>query len=98
LAKKSGDLVAMFAAFRHLKTLHNRVAPQVLQRSCRWREESIGCAIAALPGAQFKAPREQFDDCRGSRTCTLIGGGTTSPDQAALYNSGLVRYVNLLDS
>jgi 2-methylcitrate dehydratase len=28
----------------------------------------------------------------------LIGGGTTSPDQAALYNSGLVRYVDLLDS
>jgi len=30
--------------------------------------------------------------------CTLIGGGKTSPDQAALFNSALVRYVDLLDS
>jgi 2-methylcitrate dehydratase len=28
----------------------------------------------------------------------LIGGGKTSADQAALFNSGLVRYVDLLDS
>jgi 2-methylcitrate dehydratase len=27
----------------------------------------------------------------------LIGGGKTSPDQAALFNSALVRYVDLLD-
>lgn len=62
--------------------------------------DSLGCAIAALPGAPFKALREQFDEYRGSGggSCSLIGGGTTSPDQAALYNSGLVRYVDLLDS
>ena len=28
----------------------------------------------------------------------MIGGGNTSADQAALFNSGLVRYVDLLDS
>jgi len=30
--------------------------------------------------------------------CTLIGGGKTSVDQAALFNSSLTRYVDLLDS
>src|SRR6201998_4718581 len=60
--------------------------------------DSLGCAIAALPGAPFSALREQFDEYRGSGSCSLIGGGRTSPDQAALYNSGLVRYVDLLDS
>ncbi|MFM0092999.1 MmgE/PrpD family protein [Paraburkholderia sediminicola] len=60
--------------------------------------DSLGCAIAALPGKPFKALREQFDEYRGSGSCSLIGGGKTSPDQAALYNSGLVRYVDLLDS
>jgi len=60
--------------------------------------DSIGCALAALPGPPFKALRELFEEYRGSGTCTLIGGGKTSPDQAALYNSGLVRYVDLLDS
>jgi 2-methylcitrate dehydratase len=60
--------------------------------------DSLGCAIGALPGKPFKALREQFDEYGRSGACTLIGGGTTSPDQAAMYNSGLVRYVDLLDS
>ena len=60
--------------------------------------DSLGCAIAALPGTPFKALREQFDEYRGTGSCSLIGGGSTSPDQAALYNTSLVRYVDLLDS
>ena len=60
--------------------------------------DSLGCAIAALPGQPFQALRGQFEEYRGTGTCTLIGGGKTSADQAALFNSGLVRYVDLLDS
>jgi 2-methylcitrate dehydratase len=60
--------------------------------------DSLGCAISALPGAPFAALREQFAEYRSGGSCTLIGGGTTAPDQAALFNSGLVRYVDLLDS
>jgi 2-methylcitrate dehydratase len=60
--------------------------------------DSLGCAISALPGAPFAALREQFAEYRSGGSCTLIGGGKTTPDQAALFNSGLVRYVDLLDS
>src|SRR6266478_3936894 len=60
--------------------------------------DSIGCAIVALPGQPFQALREQFEEYRAPGRCTLIGGGNTSADQAALFNSGLVRYVDLLDS
>ena len=60
--------------------------------------DSIGCAIAALPGQPFQALREQFEEYRAPGRCTLIGGGNTSADQAALFNSGLVRYIDLLDS
>ncbi len=60
--------------------------------------DSVGCAIAALPGAPFKALRNQFEEYRSAESSTLIGGGKTSVDQAALYNAGLVRYVDLLDS
>jgi len=59
--------------------------------------DSIGCGIAALPGPPFKALREQFEEYRAPGRCTLIGGGKTSADQAALFNSGLVRYLDLLD-
>src|SRR6202162_926828 len=60
--------------------------------------DSLGCAISALSGAPFAALREQFAEYRSGGSCTLIGGGKTAPDQAALFNSGLVRYVDLLDS
>jgi 2-methylcitrate dehydratase len=60
--------------------------------------DSLGCAIAALQGQPFKALREQFEEYRAPGRCTLIGGGKTSADQASLFNSGLVRYVDLLDS
>jgi 2-methylcitrate dehydratase len=60
--------------------------------------DSLGCALGALPGKPFTLLRKQLEDFRAAGPCTLIGGGTTSVDQAALYNSGLVRYVDLLDS
>jgi 2-methylcitrate dehydratase len=60
--------------------------------------DSLGCALGALPGKPFARLREQFDVLGRGGSCTLIGGGQTSLDQAALYNSGLVRYVDLLDS
>jgi 2-methylcitrate dehydratase len=60
--------------------------------------DSLGCAIAGLHGRPFQALREQFEEYRAPGRCTLIGGGKTSADQAALFNSSLVRYVDLLDS
>ena len=60
--------------------------------------DSLGCAIAALQGQPFQALREQLEEYRAPGRYTLIGGGKTSADQAALFNSGLVRYVDLLDS
>jgi len=60
--------------------------------------DTIACAIAAQPGPPFRALREQFAEYRASGECTLIGGGKTSADQAAFFNSALVRYVDLLDS
>jgi 2-methylcitrate dehydratase len=60
--------------------------------------DSLGCAFAALPGGPFVRLRQQLRAFRATGPCTLIGGGATSTDQAALYNSGLVRYVDLLDS
>ena len=60
--------------------------------------DSIGCAIAAVAGSSLRALRGQIEEYRAPGRCTLIGGGKTSPDQAALFNSSLARYVDLLDS
>jgi 2-methylcitrate dehydratase len=60
--------------------------------------DSIACAIAAVAGPPLRLLRDQIEEYRAPGRCTLIGGGKTSPDQAALFNSSLVRYVDLLDS
>jgi 2-methylcitrate dehydratase len=74
------------------------LTPEIRQLFKRNILDSLGCAIAALPGSPFQALRGQFEEYRTLGRCTLIGGGNTSADQAALFNSGLVRYVDLLDS
>src|ERR1700733_7179853 len=60
--------------------------------------DSIACAIAAVAGPSLRPLRDQIEEYRAPGRSTLIGGGKTSPDQAALFNSALVRYVDLLDS
>jgi 2-methylcitrate dehydratase len=86
--------IAAFAGRASTRSLNDDVR-KLLKRNIL---DSIGCAIAALPAAPFAALRDQFDEYRSDGTCTLIGGGRTAADQAALYNSALVRYVDLLDS
>src|SRR5271165_6486715 len=60
--------------------------------------DSIGCAIAALDGDTVRAVRDQVLATGGTARASLIGGGRTSVDQAALFNSVAVRYVDLLDT
>jgi len=60
--------------------------------------DGLGCAIGALDGEPVKLVRAQLNDFGGSALCTLIGGGRTSPDHAAFYNSALVRYLDFNDS
>jgi len=60
--------------------------------------DSLGCAIGALDGEPIRALRAHLADFGGANQATLIGGGTTAPDRAALYNSALVRYLDYNDS
>jgi 2-methylcitrate dehydratase len=60
--------------------------------------DSLGCAIGALEGEPVKLVREQLEDFGGTGHCGLVGGGRTSPDRAAFYNSALVRYLDFNDS
>ena len=60
--------------------------------------DALGCAIGALEGPPIKMLRAQLEDFGGNPLATLIGGGRTAPDRAALYNSALVRYLDYNDS
>jgi 2-methylcitrate dehydratase len=96
-AKISVPAVNAIAAFA-IRASAEALKPEIRKLYRRNILDSLGCAIAALPGAPFAALRNQFAEYRSDGSCSLIGGGRTAPDQAALFNSALVRYVDLLDS
>jgi 2-methylcitrate dehydratase len=60
--------------------------------------DSLGVALGALDGEPVAMIREQVQEFGGAPLCTLIGGGKSAPDRAALYNGGLVRYLDFNDS
>jgi 2-methylcitrate dehydratase len=60
--------------------------------------DGLGCAVGALDGEPVRMIRAQLDDFGGREVCTLIGGGRSAPDRAALYNGALVRYLDYNDS
>src|SRR6266849_1306597 len=60
--------------------------------------DALGCAIGALEGPPIGMLRAQLEDFGGKPLATLIGGGKTAPDRAALYNAALVRYLDFNDS
>jgi 2-methylcitrate dehydratase len=60
--------------------------------------DSLGCAIAALDSDVLRAVRGEVEELGGRPRCTLIGGGRTAPDRAALHNAAAVRYLDFNDS
>jgi 2-methylcitrate dehydratase len=60
--------------------------------------DALGCAIGAIGNETTAIVRKQVDKLGEKGSCTLIGGGKTAPDRAALYNSTLVRYLDFNDA
>ena len=61
--------------------------------------DALGCALGALEASPVRArPGARGRLWRTRPLCTLIGGGRTAPDRAALYNGTLVRYLDFNDS
>ena len=60
--------------------------------------DALGCALGAFDGAPVRHVRQFVADFSSTGRCTLIGGGCTAPDRAALYNGALVRYLDFNDS
>lgn len=60
--------------------------------------DGLACALGARGEAPVAMLRRYVDEMGGNPTCSLIGGGRTSPDRAALYNGYLVRHLDFNDS
>jgi 2-methylcitrate dehydratase len=60
--------------------------------------DALGCAFGALEAEPIRRLRNYMDQFNGGGGCTLIGGGSASPERAAFYNSALIRYLDFNDS
>ncbi len=58
----------------------------------------LACAIGATGFEPMRRLRNQIEEFGGKPLATMIGGGKTSPDRAALYNCALTRYLGFNDS
>jgi 2-methylcitrate dehydratase len=74
------------------------VPPDVRELVAKHLLDSIGCAIGAIGSKVTDDIKAVVDAFGGKPMCTLIGGGLTSPDRAALYNGCLVRYLDFMDA
>jgi len=88
------DELASFAVSAEFDQLSEIARAQARMRVL----DALGCAIGALDADVMRILRTQTEDFGGNPRCTLIGGGRTAPDRAALYNSALVRFLDFNDS
>jgi 2-methylcitrate dehydratase len=88
------EQLAVFAARTKYEDLSEEARQQLKIRVL----DALGCAFGALEGPPIKIVRAQIEDFGGKPLVSLIGGGRTAPDRAALYNSALVRYLDYNDS
>jgi len=74
------------------------VPPDIRELVAKHLLDSIGCAIGAIGAKVTEDIKAVVDAFGGTPMCTLIGGGLTAPDRAALYNGCLVRYLDFMDA
>lgn len=75
-----------------------RISPEAVEQLKIRVLDTLGVAISALDAEPTEAIRELLTDLGGTPTATMIGGGKTSPERAAFYNSALSRYLDFMDA
>ena len=74
------------------------ISPEALEQLKIRLLDTLGVAIGALDAEPIIAIRGLLDDLGGTPTATMIGGGRTSPERAAFFNSAASRYLDFMDS
>lgn len=60
--------------------------------------DSLGIAIGAMGEEPVEQVRSTVEEVDADGACNLWGGGSASPNQAAMYNTALTRYLDFMDS
>lgn len=74
------------------------LSPEALEQLKIRVLDTLGVAVGALDAEPIDAIRGLLEDLGGTEQATLIGGGKTSPEKAAFFNSALSRYLDFMDA
>jgi 2-methylcitrate dehydratase len=74
------------------------VSPEARGKLKQHLLDSLGCALGAIPSGPLAAIRSEQVEVNQSGPCSLIGGGSATPERAAFYNGALVRYLDFMDT
>ena len=88
------DELAEFAASARFDMLSRDIRAALKVRIL----DALGCALGAVGAPPVEAVRAVAEELGGSSRCSLICGGLSAPDRAALYNGALVRYLDFNDA
>ena len=88
------EQMADFAVLPNLESLSAGVRAQIKIRML----DALGCAIGATGTDRMLRLRQYVGDFAQYGKCSLIGGGRSSPDRAALMNGALVAGLDFNDS
>jgi 2-methylcitrate dehydratase len=80
-----------------LRMSEQDLPPEMRQLLKRNVLDSLGCAIGAIGTGPIRAIRSLNETFYREGPCTLIGGGRTTPDQAAFHNGAMIRYLEFMD-
>lgn len=90
-------IVEQMAEFVVSATIDDLSASTRLQLKIRILD-ALGCALGALDADPVRRVRQFVTEFAPNGACSLIGGGCSAPDRAALLNGTLVRYLDFNDS
>jgi 2-methylcitrate dehydratase len=91
---KPFEQLSDFIARASFEDLSAEARRQIKVRVLDW----LACAIGAIGFEPMQRLRNQIEKFGGRPLATMIGGGRTSPDRAALYNGALTQYLGFNDS
>lgn len=74
------------------------LSPRVRDRAAISVLDSIACGIGGLSGEPVRRIADYVRETGGAPAATLLGGGRTSADRAALFNGAAIRYLDYNDT
>jgi 2-methylcitrate dehydratase len=84
------------AAYVH-RASWDAVSPEAKGKLKQHLLDSLGCALGALPSGAMAAIRSEEQSSTRSGPCSLIGGGSSTPERAAFFNTALIDCLDFND-